>query len=297
MMRRLRDEGCELLAAARSQVDLRDQAAVERWMRQEQPDVVILAAARVGGIQANISRPADFLYDNLAIQTNVMHAAHSIGVGRLVYFGSACMYPRAASQPVAEDALLAGPPEPTNEWYAVAKIAGVKMAQAYRRQYGSPFITIVPTNLFGPGDNFDPESCHVIPGLIRRFDEARVLGREQVEIWGSGTPLREFMYVDDLADACVWLLRHYDSEKPINVGTGVETSIRQLAEEVAEVVGYRGRLCFDLSKPDGTPRKSLDSSCLAALGWKPRHGLRDGLKATYDWYRENRAAASAASAE
>jgi GDP-L-fucose synthase len=286
LMRRLSAEPCDLLAVGREVVDLRRQAEVEAWMAATRPQAVFLAAATVGGIVANDSRPAEFIYDNLAIETNVIHAARGAGVEKLLFLGSACIYPAMAPQPMAEDCLLTGPLEPTNQWYSVAKIAGVKMCQAYRRQYGCDFIGVMPTNLYGPGDNFRLESSHVVPALMRKIHEARLAGRDSVQVWGTGSPLREFLYVDDLADALVLLMRSYSSEAPINVGTGEELSVRDLATAIAEVAGWRGRLDFDASRPDGVPRKLLDASRLKALGWLPRTTLRDGLAATYRWYCE-----------
>ena len=275
---------CEVLTVSRSDLDLRRQADVEDWMRTARPDAVFLAAARVGGILANDRRPAEFLYDNLAIETAVIEAARLAGVGKLAFLGSSCIYPRAAPQPIREEALLGGGLEPTNEWYAVAKIAGVKLCQAYRRQHGCNFISLMPANLYGPGDRFDGEGSHVIPGLMQRMHEAHTGGRAEVTVWGSGTPRREFLHVDDLAAAAVFLMERYAGEGPVNVGTGRDLSIRTLAELVAEVVGFRGRLVFDPSKPDGAPRKLLDTARLARLGWRARIGLRPGLAGTYRWF-------------
>jgi GDP-L-fucose synthase len=250
---------------------------------------VFLAAATVGGIRANDTRPAEFIRDNLAIETNVIHAAWKSGVGKLMFLGSSCIYPRDAAQPMAEDALLSGPLEPTNEWYAVAKIAGIKMCQAYRRQYGCDFISAQPTNLYGPGDTYDLEGSHVIPALILKAHAAKAAGRRDMTVWGSGAPLREFLHVDDLADALVFLMKGYSGESQINVGSGVEVSIRELAETVCRVVGFEGTLVFDDSKPDGTPRKLLDCSRLHALGWNHGRGLEDGLQDAYAWFLENAA--------
>ena len=290
IVRRLAGEGCEILTLGRGQVDLRRQQPTEEWIAAERPDAVIVAAATVGGILANASRPADFIYDNLAIETNLIHAAHQGRVKKLLFLGSSCIYPKLASQPMAEDALLTGALEPTNEWYAIAKIAGIKLCQAYRKQHGDDFISAMPTNLYGPGDNFDLASSHVVPALIRKIEEARLAGAPQVEIWGSGTPRREFLYVDDLADACVFLLKRYSGHEHINVGTGEDLTIRELAETIARVVGYRGGFAYDSSKPDGTPRKLLDVSRLAALGWRASTSLAAGLKQSYDWFTANRRA-------
>ncbi len=271
-------------------LDLRDQRAVEEFFAGQRPEVVILAAARVGGIMANASFPADFIRDNLQIQTNVIDAAHRHGARKLVFLGSSCIYPRLAPQPLREEYLLTGPLEPTNEWYAIAKIAGVKMCQAYRRQYGFDAISLMPTNLYGPGDNYHPERSHVLPALLRRLHEAKVANAPAVTVWGSGTPRREFMHVDDLAAAAVFLLERYADEMPINVGTGSDVSIRELAETIARVVGYTGRIEFDRSKPDGTPRKLLDVSRLEQLGWHATIELADGIRSTYAWYLEHGAA-------
>lgn len=282
------DPAVELITRDRSELDLRDPAAVERFFDSTRPRQVYLAAARVGGIHANSRYPADFLRDNLQIQTNVIDAAWRHGVAKLCFLGSSCIYPRLAPQPIPETALLTGALEPTNEWYAIAKIAGIRMCQAYRRQYGFRAITLMPTNLYGPGDNFSVEDSHVLPALIRRFDEAVEAGSPRVVVWGTGLPRREFLYSEDLADAAVHLMAHYDAEEPINVGTGEDLSIAELAALVAEVVGYDGAIEFDASRPDGTPRKLLDVRRLHASGWRHRTELRDGLRRTYQWYRENR---------
>jgi GDP-L-fucose synthase len=284
VVRRLEDEPCDVIVAGREEVDLTRQADVERWMERQQPDAVILCAARVGGIHANATLPADFLFENLMIGANVVNAAHRAGVRRLVNLGSSCMYPREAAQPIGEASLMTGPLEPTNEAYAIAKIAAAGMAGMYRRQFGSDYITVVPTNLYGPGDNFDPMMSHVAPALMRRMIEARDSSTPKVEIWGSGKPRRELMFVDDAADAIIFLLKTYSQPEPINIGTGIDVSIRELAEIVARVVDYRGELVFDASKPDGAPRKLLDSSRLAARGWKACTPLADGLDAMYRWY-------------
>ena len=287
LVRRLEREPCEVLTAGREEVDLRRQSETEAWMAEARPDVVLIAAAKVGGILANRDRPAEFLYDNLAIEANVIAAAHKTGVARLLLLGSSCIYPREADQPIAEEALLTGPLETTNEWYAVAKIAGIKLCQAYRRQYGCDFVSAMPTNLYGPGDNFDLASSHVIPALLRKIHEAKAAGAPSVEIWGSGRPRREFLHVDDCADAVVHLLEHYGGETHVNVGSGEDLTITALAETIAKVVGYKGGFTYDRSKPDGTPRKLLDVSRLKALCWSPRIGLEEGLRQTYAWYLEH----------
>lgn len=286
LLRRLEREGCALLTVERTDVDLRRQREVEEWMAANNPEVVVIAAAMVGGIHANATRPAEFLYDNLAIGLNIVHAAALIGVRKLMFLGAACLYPRLASQPMVEDSLLQGPPEPTNEWYAVAKIAGVKLCQAYRRQQGCDFVSVAPANLYGPGDRFDRDSGHVVPALILRAHEARTNHAPALQIWGSGKALREFMHVDDCADALVFLLENYSNENIINVGTGQEISIGELALAICRVVGYDGDLEFDHSKPDGMPRKLLDSSRVLSMGWHPSIGLDDGLRQTYAWFCE-----------
>jgi GDP-L-fucose synthase len=296
LMRRLARADCTLLTAPRAACDLRRQAAVERWLAEARPEVVVVAAARVGGILANAASPAEFLYDNLMIATNVIEAAHRVGVQKLLFLGSSCVYPKFAPQPIREEYLLAGALEPTNQWYAVAKIAGLKLCQAYRRQYGSDFISAMPTNLYGPGDNFDLMRSHVVPALIAKMHAAKAAGAAAVEIWGSGRPRREFLHVDDLADACVHLLEGYSDEVPINVGCGADLTIAELAEQVRAVVGFEGRLCYNADRPDGTPQKLLDVSRLAALGWRPRIPLDQGLAATYRWYLEHAAPGVPASA-
>lgn len=280
LVRRLAREDCAVLTADRS-IDLREQAEVRAWFAANRPDVVILAAARVGGIMANAMRPGEFLYDNLAIAANVIEAARRQGTGKLLFLGSSCIYPKFADQPIAEEALLTGALEPTNEPYAIAKIAGLKLVDAYRRQYGCDFISAMPTNLYGPGDNYDPASSHVIPALIRRMHDAKLSGARSVTIWGSGTPKREFLHVDDLADACIFLLEHYSGEGPVNVGAGKDIAIFELAALVAQIVGYDGPIECDHSKPDGTPRKLLDTSRLAALGWTHSIALEEGLRDAY----------------
>jgi GDP-L-fucose synthase len=288
LSRRLeQDAGTELILRTRKELDLRNQAAVDAFFYRERPGQVYLAAAKVGGILANDTRPAEFIAENLAIQTNVIDAAYRNGTKKLLFLGSSCIYPKHAHQPIAESSLLTGPLEPTNEWYAIAKIAGIKMAQAYRKQYGFDAIAAMPTNLYGPGDNFDLSSSHVLPALIRKFSEAVESGAEEVEIWGTGKVRREFLHVDDLADACAFLMGCYSDSEPINVGCGEDVSIRELAEIVAGTVGFKGRLRFDTSKPDGTPRKLLDTSRMLAAGWRPRIGLREGIRATVDWYRSS----------
>jgi GDP-L-fucose synthase len=284
VVRRLASESCEIITVDRGTVDLRRQDGVERWMTEARPDVVIVAAATVGGILANDSRPADFLYDNLAIETNIIEAARQSGVQKLLFLGSSCIYPRLAAQPMREDALLTGPLEPTNQWYAVAKIAGIMLCRAYRRQYGCDFISAMPTNLYGIADNFDLATSHVVPALIAKSHAAKVAGSEEIVVWGTGSPRRELLEVDDLADALIFLLRHYSGESHVNVGVGDDITVRELAESIMRVVGVRGRLRFDPSKPDGTPRKLLDSSQLLSMGWRPRIGLEEGLRKTYDWY-------------
>lgn len=284
MLRRLASEDVDVLTVDRRDVDLREQEAVRQFVARTKPDVIVLAAATVGGILANDSYPADFLFDNLAIETNVIHAAHLAGVERLVFLGSSCIYPKFAPQPIKEDSLLTGPLEPTNEWYAVAKIAGLKMCQAYRRQYGHKYISVMPCNLYGQNDNFDLATGHVLPALIHKFHAAKMMGEKEVVVWGSGTPMREFLYVDDLADAVVFLMDRYDSGEPINCGAGADISIRTLAEMIGRVVGFDGKLVFDPSKPDGTPRKLMDSSRLALLGWQPKTDLETGIAEAYRWF-------------
>ncbi|MBP9591410.1 MAG: GDP-L-fucose synthase [Steroidobacteraceae bacterium] len=276
-----------LLLRSSAELDLRNQAAVEHLLNTERPEYVFLAAAKVGGIHANNTYPADFLRDNLQIQTNVIDSAWRAGTKKLCFLGSSCIYPKLAPQPMPESALLTGPLEPTNEWYAIAKIAGIKMCQAYRRQHGFNAISLMPTNLYGPGDNFDLQNSHVLPALIRRFHEARVRGDPEVVVWGTGAPRREFLHVDDLAGAAVFLMRTFDGEEPVNVGCGSDVTIRELAELVAGEVGFGGRLRFDSSKPDGTPRKLLDVSRATALGWVPRIQLRDGISRTYRWFLDH----------
>ncbi len=281
LMRRLGSEGCDLVTIGRDQVDLVRQNAVETWLEAEKPDCVFLAAAKVGGIQANNTRPAEFLYENMMIEANIIHAAYQVGVKKLVFLGSTCIYPKMAPQPIPESALLTGPLEPTNEWYAIAKIAGIKLCQAYRRQYGCDFIAAQPTNLYGPGDNYDLESSHVLPALLRKAHEAKLSSAEELMVWGSGSPRREFLHVDDLADAVIHLAKFYSDEEHVNVGSGAEVTIKELAELVCETVGFQGHLRFDVSKPDGTPRKLSDVSKLHGLGWNQARPLRIGLNQTY----------------
>jgi GDP-L-fucose synthase len=290
--RRLRARGFgTLIERTSAELDLRDAAAVERFFAAERPPFVFLAAARVGGIQANSTRPADFIRDNLQIQTNVIDAAWRHGTRKLLFLGSSCIYPKLAPQPLREEYLLTGPLEPTNEWYAIAKIAGLKMCQAYRRQYGFDAISAMPTNLYGPGDNFDLENSHVLPALMRKVHEAKQAGQAEVTVWGTGTPRREFLHVDDLADACVFLMQNYSDESTINVGWGEDVSIAELATAIAAVVGYDGRFVHDTGKPDGTPRKLLDTSRLTRAGWRPSIRLEQGLRSTYEWYLSHLATA------
>jgi len=288
IVRRLQGEGFRnLVTATRDQLDLRDQAAVNYWFRANRPEYVFLVAGTVGGILANSTRPAEFIYDNMMIHATVVHAAHLYGVKKLLYLGSSCIYPRECPQPIKEEYLLTGLLEATNEPYALAKIAGIKLCQAYRKQYGSRFISAMPTNLYGPFDNFDLQSSHVLPAMIRKFHDARAEGRQEVQLWGTGAPRREFLHVDDLADACLFIMRRYDEAEHINVGTGEDLTIRELAEMVRDVVHPGARLVFDTSKPDGTPRKLLDVGRLRELGWSPRVGLREGIASTYGWFEQN----------
>jgi GDP-L-fucose synthase len=290
ILRRLSDDGySRLLTRSHKELDLTNQAQVREFFELERPSYVFLAAAKVGGIHANDTYPADFIRDNLLIQTHVIDAAYRCGVKKLVFLGSSCIYPKLAPQPLKEDFLLTGPLEPTNEWYAVAKIAGIKMCQAYRRQYGFNAISLMPTNLYGPGDNFDLQNSHVLPALLRKFHEAKAAGSSEVVVWGTGTPRREFLHVADLADAAVFLMKQYDGEEMVNVGVGEDVTIRELAELIKEVVGYKGKIVFDSAKPDGTPRKLLDVGRLNALGWRARISLKEGIKAAYEWYLANSA--------
>lgn len=280
-----------LVVRTRDELDLTDQAAVRQFFNREKPTAVIMAAALVGGIHANASRPAEFIRDNLLIQDVVIDAAFRASVAKFVFLGSSCIYPKLAPQPIKEEYLLTGPLELTNEWYAIAKIAGLKMCQAYRRQYGFNAISLMPTNLYGPGDNFDLQNSHVLPALIRRFHEAKVRGDPTITIWGTGAPRREFLHVDDMADAVVYLMNNYDDEQIVNVGWGEDITIRELAEMIAVVAGFKGQIKFDVSKPDGPPRKLLDTSRLTALGWRPKIKLRTGIESAYAWFKENAAAA------
>jgi GDP-L-fucose synthase len=287
LVRRLQSEKCEVVTVSHGEVDLRRQAETEDWLSSARIDAVFVAAAKVGGILANDTRPAEFLYDNLTIETNIIHGAYKARVKKLMLLGSSCIYPRMAGQPIEEEALLSGALEPTNEWYAIAKIAGLNMCQAYRRQYGCDFISAMPTNLYGPGDNFDPYSSHAVAALVRRTHETKVAGRPLLEVWGSGRPRREFLFIDDCADALVHLMKHYSNELPINIGTGEDMTIRDLIETIAGVIGYRGRFAFDASKPDGTPRKLLNVARLEKLGWRYSTSLEDGLRQMYDWFLDH----------
>lgn len=290
LMRRLEREDCIFVTASRRELDLTRQESVEGWIRETHPEAIFLAAAKVGGIEANSMLPADFLVDNLTISTNVIHAAASNGVEKLLFLGSSCIYPKFSEQPIKEDQLLQGPLEPSNEWYAIAKIAGLMLCRAYRRQRGCDFISAMPTNLYGPHDNFDLTSSHVIPALMRKAHEAKVGGEEELVIWGTGTPKREFLHVDDAADALVHVMKHYSEDEHINLGSGWDVTIKELATLIAEVVGFKGDIATDETKPDGTPRKLLDVGKLRRLGWKAKIELRDGLTNTYRWYVENIAA-------
>jgi GDP-L-fucose synthase len=285
IVRRLQAAGFRnLVLRERAELDLTRQRQVEEFFAEKRPEYVFFAAAKVGGILANERYPAQFLQDNLVIQTNIIDAAYRSGARKLLFLGSSCIYPKYAPQPIPEDALLTGPLEPTNQWYAIAKIAGLKMCQAYRAQYGFNAISAMPTNLYGPGDNFSLHSSHVLPALLRKFHEARCAGAAEVEVWGTGTPRREFLHVDDLADACLFLMQKYEGESWINVGCGRDTTIAELAHTIGRVVGFKGSIRFDTSKPDGTPRKLLDTARLTALGWSPRIALEDGIRSTYEWF-------------
>ncbi|QNE33460.1 GDP-L-fucose synthase [Sphingomonas sp. NBWT7] len=286
LVRRLESEDCKVLTASRDELDLKDQAAVRAWYAREKPDVVFLAAAKVGGILANDTYPADFLYDNLMIEANIIEASHRFDVEKLMFLGSSCIYPKFAPQPITEDSLLTGPLEPTNEWYAIAKIAGIKLAQAYRRQHGRDYISAMPTNLYGPGDNFDLKGSHVLPALIRKAHEAKLRGERNLEIWGTGTPMREFLHVDDLADACVFLMKVYSEDEHVNIGYGEDVTIREVAGMVMEAVGLDGEVRCDTTKPDGTPRKLMDASKLRALGWSPKIDLHEGIAGAYRFFLE-----------
>ncbi|HXQ12942.1 MAG TPA: GDP-L-fucose synthase [Caulobacteraceae bacterium] len=290
LVRRLAREDCEILTVSRADLDLRRQASTQAWMADARPDAIFLAAAKVGGILANENYPAEFLHDNLAIQTNVIEGARLAGVAKLLFLGSSCIYPKFAPQPIAEEALLTGPLEPTNEWYAIAKIAGLKMAQAYRRQYGCDFIAAMPTNLYGPGDNYDLASSHALAALLRKAHEAKAKGERTLTVWGTGAPLREFLHADDCADALVFLMTRYSGEGHVNVGTGDEVSILELANMIGAAVGLDAEIVHDLTKPDGTPRKRLDCGKLEALGWRRRIPLAEGLADAYRWFLEHQAA-------
>lgn len=292
LMRRLeRENPAEVLTVTRQQVDLVNQAATARWIEENKPDAVFIPAAKVGGIVANDTYPADFLYDNLMIAANIIHACHAVGVEKLLFLGSSCIYPKFAEQPIVEDALLTGPLEPTNEWYAIAKIAGIKLCQSYRRQHGDDFISAMPTNLYGPGDNYNLQTSHVIPALIRKAHEAKLAGAKSMEIWGTGSPMREFLHADDCADALVHLMKVYSGFDHVNVGSGEDLPIKELAELVMEVVGFEGELTHDLSKPDGTPRKLMSADRIRALGWAPSISLKDGLKNAYECFQAEHAKA------
>jgi len=286
LVRRLASEDCEIITASRDEVDLKDQTAVRAWFVNKRPEAVFLAAAKVGGILANDTYPADFLYDNLMIEANIIEAAHRTDTAKLMFLGSSCIYPKFAAQPITEDALLTGTLEPTNEWYAIAKIAGIKLAQAYRRQHGRDFISAMPTNLYGPGDNFDLNSSHVLPALIRKAHEAKLSGAQSIEIWGTGTPRREFLHVDDLADACVFLMKNYSKDEHVNAGSGDDIAIIDLVRMVADIVGYNGEITHDLSKPDGTPRKLMSGEKLSSMGWTPQIRLPNGIQQVYGIFRE-----------
>ena len=291
VVRRLATEGCEVITAGRDTVDLKRQAEVEAFLADIRPDAIVMAAAKVGGILANDTYPADFLYDNLMIEANLIEAAHRNDVGRFLFLGSSCIYPKLAPQPIPEDALLTGPLEPTNEWYAIAKIAGIKLAQAYRRQHGRDYISAMPTNLYGPGDNFDLASSHVMPALIRKAHEAKLSNARSITVWGTGTPRREFLHADDCADALVFLLKTYSGHEHVNVGSGEDVTILELTRMVCRVVGFEGEIVHDLSKPDGTPRKLMSADRLRGMGWTPSISLEEGLRSTYQWFLANKAAA------
>ncbi|MBR0552102.1 GDP-L-fucose synthase [Sphingomonadaceae bacterium LXI357] len=286
IVRRLGCENCNILMASRDELDLMDQAAVRQWFDANRPNAVFLAAAKVGGIQANNNYPVDFLYNNLAIQTNVLDAAHRTNVEKLLFLGSSCIYPKLAPQPIPEEALLTGPLEPTNEWYAIAKIAGIKLAQAYRTQFGDDYISAMPTNLYGPGDNYDLSNSHVLPALIRKAHDAKQSGADAITIWGSGTPMREFLHVDDMADACVFLMKSYSGDTHVNVGYGSDITIHDVARLVCEVIGFEGDILLDPSRPDGTPRKLMNSDKLRAMGWLPKIGLSEGIADAYRAFQQ-----------
>lgn len=287
VVRRLATEGCEVITAGRDVVDLKRQAEVEAFMRKEKPDAIVMAAAKVGGILANDTYPADFLYDNLIIEANITQSAFENGVQKMLFLGSSCIYPKLAEQPITEDSLLTGPLEPTNEWYAIAKIAGIKLAQAYRKQYGVDYISAMPTNLYGPGDNFDLSSSHVLPALMRKAHEAKLRGDKQITVWGTGAPRREFLHADDCADALVFLLKNYSGQEHVNVGSGEDLTILDLTQMVCDVVGFEGEIVHDLTKPDGTARKLMSADKLRSFGWRPSISLTDGLESTYSWFLAN----------
>jgi GDP-L-fucose synthase len=287
LVRRLQRENCEIMTVGRDELDLLRQDDVEKWLSDVRPDAVFLAAARVGGIHANSSLPAEFIYQNLMIEANIIHGSHLAGVKKLMFLGSSCIYPKLAPQPMAEDALLTGPLEPTNEWYAIAKIAGIKLCQAYRKQYGSDFISAMPTNLYGPGDNYDLTSSHVPAALMVKAHQAKINGDKEIEIWGTGTPKREFLFVDDLADGLVFMMQNYSEEGHVNIGSGDEVTISELANVIASVVGYEGKYTYNASMPDGTPRKLMDNSRIEKLGWRSQHSLKEGMTQAYDWYLKN----------
>ncbi len=289
IVRRLQNEECDILTATRAELDLTEQSAVRQWVALQKPDAIIVAAAKVGGILANSEFPADFLYENLVMETNIIDAAHRADVNRLLFLGSSCIYPKFADQPIVEEALLTGPLEPTNEWYAISKIAGIKLCESYRLQYGRDYISAMPTNLYGPGDNFDLQSSHVLPALIRKAHEAKVSDSDSITIWGTGTPKREFLHADDCADACVYLLENYSEQIHVNIGSGDDISIADLARMICSVIGFSGELRFDTNKPDGTSRKLMSGSKLKNLGWAPSIKLRDGIKKTYEWFLQERA--------
>ncbi len=286
IVRRLAKEDCEVLTAGRDVLDLERQDQVERWLATEKPDAIFMAAAKVGGILANDTYPADFLYNNLVIETNIVDAAYKNGVEKVLFLGSSCIYPKFAPQPIQEGALLSGPLEPTNEWYAIAKIAGIKLAQAYRKQHGCDFISAMPTNLYGPGDNFNLSTSHVVPALMRKAHEAKLSGAEEITIWGTGTPRREFLHADDCADACVFLMKTYSDFEHVNVGSGSDITILELANLICEAVGFKGQVITDPTKPDGTPRKLMSADKLRSMGWAPQISLSDGMSSTYEWYEQ-----------
>lgn len=288
VVRRLAKEGCQIITASRDEVDLKRQDAVDAFISSCKPDAIVMAAAKVGGILANDNYPADFLYDNLIIEANITKAAYDAGVEKYLFLGSSCIYPKYAEQPIQEDSLLTGALEPTNEWYAIAKIAGIKLAQAYRKQHGVDFISAMPTNLYGPGDNFNLQSSHVMPAIIRKVHDAKIKGEKEVIVWGTGTPKREFLHCDDCADALVFLLKNYSGMEHVNVGSGTDLTILELTKMVCDIIGFEGEIVHDLSKPDGTPRKLMSADKLKNMGWRPKIDLRDGVKSTYEWFLANK---------